>query len=84
MNAQNIFEGGLIYDGNLGDVGVLASVVGQCGKLKNAATTSVDDGGLGGSDWHSLVGGVSLEISDFEVASSIGEDSLGASPNCYQ
>jgi hypothetical protein len=35
MEGENVFEGGLIYDGELGGVGVEASVVGLYGKLKN-------------------------------------------------
>ena len=37
MDAQNIFEGAIVYDGDFGGVGVLASVVGLYGELKNDA-----------------------------------------------
>ena len=37
MEAENIIEGALVYDGDLGGVGLKASVVGQYGKLKNGA-----------------------------------------------
>ena len=35
MDAKNIFEGAIAYDGDFGGVGVLASVVGLYGELKN-------------------------------------------------
>ena len=57
MQGQNIFEGALVYDGDLGGVGLTASVVGLYGKLKNGAEAD-----FGGSDWYSGIYGVALDI----------------------
>ena len=48
MDAQNIFEGAIVYDGDFGGVGVLASVVGLYGDLKNDAEELIggDNGGV--------------------------------------
>ena len=41
MDGQNIFEGALVYNGDLGGVGILASVVGLYGELKNDAEDDI-------------------------------------------
>ena len=41
MQADNVVEGTVVYDGDLGGVGILASVVGLYGKLKNGADASL-------------------------------------------
>ena len=41
MDAKNIVEGAVVYDGDLGGVGILASVVGLYGELKNDAEDGV-------------------------------------------
>ena len=41
MQAQDTFEGALVYDGDFGGVGVTASVVGLYGWLKNAAKNHI-------------------------------------------
>src|SRR4051794_17052752 len=61
MQAENVVEGALVYDGDLGGVGLQASVVGQYGELKNGARADIADGGFGGKDWWSAVGGVALD-----------------------
>ena len=53
MEAENIIEGALVYDGDFGGVGLKASVVGQYGRLKNGAEADIADGGFGGKDWWS-------------------------------
>lgn len=77
MQAQNITEGALVYDGDLGGVGLQASIVGQYGKLKNGAEASIADGGFGGSDWYSGVGGAAVDLYGFKLAGSVGIDNLG-------
>ena len=77
MAAENITEGALVYDGDLGGVGLQASVVGQYGTLKNGAEESIADGGFGGKDWYSGVGGAALDLFGFKVAGSVGIDNLG-------
>ena len=80
MQGQNTFEGALVYDGDLGGVGLTASVVGLFGQLRNGAK---DDpivgggGGFGGNDYWNTVGGVALDIFGFKVAGSVGYDKIG-------
>ena len=54
---QNVFEGGLVYDGELGGVGIEASVVGLYGELKNGGE---DD--FGGDKWWGVQGGAALDL----------------------
>jgi len=78
MEAQDVVEGGLIYDGDFGGVGLKASIVGQYGKLKNGARADAAAGGFGGSDdWYSGVGGVALDLFGFKLAGSVGTDNVG-------
>src|SRR3954471_10379481 len=70
MEAQDVVEGALVYDGDLGGVGVKASVVGQYGQLKNGARGAIVPGSAsggfgGGSDWYSGVAGVALDLYGF-------------------
>ena len=41
MEGENVVEGGLVYDGEFGGVGILASVVGLYGELKNGGEDDV-------------------------------------------
>ena len=77
MQAENVVEGGLVYDDALGGVGLQASVVGQHGSLKNGARASIADGGTGGKDWWSAVGGVAVDLDGFKLAGSVGTDHVG-------
>jgi hypothetical protein len=77
MQAENVTEGALVYDGDFGGVGVKASIVGQYGRLKNSAEASIADGGFGGKDWYSGVGGVALDLFGFKLAGSVGTDNVG-------
>ena len=77
MQAENVVEGGLVYDDELGGIGLQASVVGQYGSLKNGARASIADGGSGGKDWWSAVGGVALDLDGFKLAGGVGTDHVG-------
>ena len=77
MEAENVTEGALVYDGDFGGVGLKASIVGQYGRLKNGAKASIADGGFGGKDWWSAVGGVALDLWGFKLAGSVGTDNIG-------
>src|SRR3954454_12998281 len=78
MEAQDVVEGALVYDGDFGGVGLKASIVGQYGKLKNGARADIAAGGFGGSDdWYSGVGGVALDLFGFKLAGSVGTDNVG-------
>jgi predicted porin len=77
MEAENVTEGALVWDGDLGGVGIKASIVGQYGRLKNGAEASIADGGFGGKDWYSGVGGVALDLWGFKLAGSVGTDHVG-------
>ena len=77
MQAQDTFEGALVYDGDLGGVGIKASVVGLYGWLKNAAKDDVADGGFGGDQYWNTTGGVALDLYGFKLAGSVGTDHVG-------
>ena len=77
MEAENVTEGAVVWDGDLGGVGLKASIVGQYGRLKNGAEASIADGGFGGKDWYSGVGGVALDLFGFKLAGSVGTDKVG-------
>ena len=77
MEAENVTEGAAVYDGDFGGVGVKASIVGQYGRLKNGAEAAIEDGGFGGKDWWSAVGGAALDLWGFKLAGSVGTDTVG-------
>ena len=56
-------RGGLVYDDELGDVGIELSIVGLHGELKNGGK---DD--FGGDEWWGVQGGAALDISGFKLA----------------
>jgi len=72
MQAENIVEGGLIYDGDVAGIKLETSLVGQYGKLKNSGEAD-----FGGSDWYSGIYGAALDIQGFKLAGSIGTDKVG-------
>jgi outer membrane protein OmpU len=72
MEAENVVEGGLIYDDEIGEVGVQTSLVGMYGKLKNGGEED-----LGGIDWWAANYGAALDIFGFQVAAGVGTDHLG-------
>ena len=69
MEGQNVFEGGLIYDGEIGGVGIEASVVGLYGELKNDGEED-----FGGDEWWGVQGGAAVDLFGFNIAGSIATD----------
>ena len=67
----------MVYDGELGGVGVEASVVGLYGTLKNGADTSIADGGFGDDQWYGIQGGAALDLFGFKVAGNVASDNVG-------
>ncbi len=72
MDAQNIVEGAVVYDGDFGGVGVLASVVGLYGELKNDAETTFGD-----DKWWGVQTGANVDLFGFKVGGSVGHDEVG-------
>ena len=72
MEAQNVVEAGLIYDGDLGELDVLASVVGIAGSLRNDAREE-----FGGSRWWGWQAGATLDLSGLQLGGSYGDESVG-------
>ena len=77
VDAENITEGAAVYDGDLGGVGILASVVGLYGKLKNGASEDIAAGGFGSSDWWGVQGGVNVDLFGFKIGGAVGSDNVG-------
>jgi len=77
MQAQDTFEGALVYDGDFGGVGVTASVVGLYGWLRNDAKKPIEDGGFDGDEYYNVTGGVALDLWGFKLAGSVGTDTIG-------
>ncbi len=74
MQGKNVVEGGLIYDGDLGGIGLEASVVGLWGELKNSGEDA-----FGGDDWWGVQGGAALDLFGVKLAGSIATDNVGDS-----
>lgn len=73
MEGQNVVEGGLIYDGELGeDITLTTSLVGLYGTLRNGGEEAFGD-----SHWWSATYGADLDLSGFQVAASVGTDHVG-------
>ena len=72
MEAQNIFEGAIAYDGDFGGVGVLASVVGLYGELKNDAEDAFDD-----DKWWGVQTGANIDLWGFKFGGSVAHDEVG-------
>ena len=72
MDAKNIVEGAAVYDGDFGGVGILASVVGLYGELKNDTETAFGD-----DKWYGVQGGASVDLFGFKLAGSVGTDNPG-------
>jgi predicted porin len=78
MEAKNVVEGGLVYDGEFAGTAVEASVVGLWGDLKNGGR---DD--FGGSDWWGVQGGAALDLFGFKVAGSVATNNVGDLTNNF-
>jgi hypothetical protein len=62
----------VVYDGELGGVTVLASVIGLYGTLRNEAEAAFGD-----SDWWGIQGGAMIDLFGFQLAGSIASDHVG-------
>jgi hypothetical protein len=72
MEAQNVVEGGLVWNGELGEAEVLASVVGLWGGLRNEAESE-----FGGDRWWGWQAGATLDLFDVELGGSLGDEQVG-------
>ena len=72
MEAENVVEAGLSYNGKPGEIHLQTSFVGMYGKLRNGGEEN-----LGGSGWWSATYGAALNIFGFQVAAGVGTDHLG-------
>jgi hypothetical protein len=77
MEGENVFEGAATYDGDLGGVGILASVIGLYGKLKNGADAPIGEGGFGSDSWWGVQGGVNVDLFGFKIGGAVGQDNVG-------
>ena len=63
VEAQNVVEGAIVFEDELGEVGTTLGVSGLLGEIKDEAT-------FGGDDWWALQGGAVLELFGFSLAGS--------------
>jgi len=76
--AEDVFEGGAVYEGDFGGFGITASVVGIVGNVKSLEATDDDDANeFGDGDWWGWQAGLSTEIFGFKVAGSFADESVG-------
>jgi outer membrane protein OmpU len=78
MQGQNVVEGGLVYDGEFGGVGVKASVVGLYGELVNGGE---DD--FGDDKWQGTQAGAVVDLFGFKLAGSYGYNEVGEQTNQF-
>jgi predicted porin len=78
MEGQNVVEGGLIYEGEFGGVGIEASVVGLYGELKNGGE---DD--FGDDQWWGVQPGISFDLFGFKLAGNYAYQELGDTKNQF-
>ena len=72
MDAKNIVEGAIAYDGDFGGVGVLASVVGLYGELKNDSEDTFGD-----DKWWGIQTGANVDLFGFKLGGSVAHDEVG-------
>jgi outer membrane protein OmpU len=72
MDAKNIVEGAAVYDGEFGGVGILASVVGLYGELKNEAEDTFGD-----DQWWGVQAGANIDLFGFKLGGAVGRDEPG-------
>jgi outer membrane protein OmpU len=80
MQAKNVFEGGLIYEGELADgVDLLASVVGVYGTLTSRGEEEFadDEDDFGDEDWWGWQAGASADVYGFRFAGSFADEKVG-------
>ena len=78
MEAENVVEGGLIYEGEFGGAGIETSVVGLYGSLKNGGE---DD--FGDDSWWGVQPGISFDLYGFKLAGSYAFQELGNAKNQF-
>ena len=78
MQGENVFEGGLVYDGEFGGVGILASVVGLWGELKNGGEDAFGD-----DKWRGTQAGAVVDLFGFKLAGSYGYNEVGEQKNQF-
>ena len=71
VEAQNVVDAGLVYDGDFGGFGILASVVGITGDLKD------DDSQFGDGSWHGWQAGLSTTVFGFKIAGNYASEKVG-------
>jgi hypothetical protein len=78
--ARNVFEGGLIYEGELADdVDLLASVVGVSGRLTSRGEEEFadDEDDFGDKDWWGWQAGASADVYGIRLAGSFADEKVG-------
>ena len=78
MQGENIVEGGLVYDGEFGGVGIMASVVGLYGQLKNGGEDAFGD-----DKWQGGQAGAVVDLFGFKLAGSYGYNEVGEQKNQF-
>jgi predicted porin len=78
MEGENVVEGALVYDGEFGGVGVLASVVGLYGELVNGGEAD-----FGGDEWYGVQPGISVDLFGFKLAGGYGYNKVGDIKNQF-
>ena len=71
VEAQNVVDGGLIYEGDFGGFGITAALLGITGDLKES------DSEFGDGSWHGVQGGLATTIFGFKVAGSYATEKVG-------
>ena len=75
MEGQNVVEGGLVYDGEFGGFGFLASVVGLYGELKNDAEDA-----FGNDEWYGWQAGANVDLFGFKLGRRLRPQIMSATP----
>jgi predicted porin len=80
MQAENVFEGGLIYEAELADdVDLLASVVGVSGELTSTGQEEFadDEDEFGDKQWWGWQAGAAIDLYGFRLGGSFADEKVG-------
>ena len=80
MQADNVFEGGLIYEDELADdVDLLASIVGLYGSLTSTGAEEFadDEDEFGDGDWWGWQAGATIDVYGFRFGGSFADEKVG-------
>ena len=80
MQADNVFEGGLIYEDELADdVDLLASIVGLYGSLTSTGAEEFadDEDEFGDGDWWGWQAGTAIDVYGFRFSGSFADEKVG-------